>query len=109
MEPEISCFSHYTKLREPIRVMLADEHVVLAPGWGKVRLALRYGTSLTEHDFEFLHIPDLHCTLISVSNLASAHISFTTTSKGGTLRSHDGDGPFLAHVHPKGGLYLLDA
>ncbi|KAG0707160.1 hypothetical protein DFH29DRAFT_995221 [Suillus ampliporus] len=109
MEPEISRFSHYIKLREPIRVTLADEHVVLAPGWGKVRLALRYGTSLTERDFEFLHIPDLWCTLISVSTLASARISFTTSSKGGTLRSDDGDGPCLAHVHLKGGLYLLDA
>jgi hypothetical protein len=44
MEPEISRFSHYTKLRDPICVMLADEHVVLAPGWGKVRLILHYGT-----------------------------------------------------------------
>jgi hypothetical protein len=36
MEPEISHFSHYTKLREPIRhgVTLADNHVVMAPGWG---------------------------------------------------------------------------
>jgi transposase InsO family protein len=109
MEPEISRFSHYTKLRDPIRVTLADEHVVFAPGWGKVKLVLRYGDSLTEHDLEFLHVPDLRCTLISVSTLASARISFMTTSTGGTLRSNDGDGPCIAHVHQKSGLYLLDA
>jgi len=109
MEPEMSRFSHYTKLCDPIRVMLADEHVVLAPGWGKVRLILHYGTSLTEQNFEFLHVPDLRCTLISVSTLTSACISFTTSSRGGTPRSNDGTGPYLADVHPKGSLYLLDA
>jgi hypothetical protein len=71
MEPELSRFSHYTKLHEPIRVTLADEHVVLAPGWGRVKLTLWYGDSLTVHDLEFLHVPDLRCTLISVSTLAS--------------------------------------
>ncbi|KAG0691746.1 hypothetical protein DFH29DRAFT_819035, partial [Suillus ampliporus] len=109
MEPEISRFSHYTKLREPIRVTLADEHVVFAPGWGTVKLVLRYGDSLTEHSLEFLHVPDLRCTLVSVSTLASARISFMTTSKGGTLRSNDGNGPYLARVHQRGGLYILDA
>jgi transposase InsO family protein len=109
MEPDISRFSHYTKLREPIRVTLADDHVVLAPGWGTVKLLLRFGELLTERPFEFLHVPDLRCTLISVSALASACISFTTSSKGGILRSCDGTGPSIANVRPQGGLYLLDA
>jgi hypothetical protein len=68
-----------------------------------------HGTSLKAQEFEFLHVPDLRCTLISVSTLASTRISFTTNSKGGTLRSDDVTGPYLADVHPKGGLYLLDA
>jgi transposase InsO family protein len=109
MEPDISRFSHYTKLSEPICVKLADNHVVLAPGWGTVNLALRYNGVLTERAFSFLHVPDLRCTLISVSSLASAHISFATCSMGGTLRANDGAGSPLAHVHLKGGLYLLDA
>jgi transposase InsO family protein len=109
MEPEKSHFSHYTKLREPIRVTLADNHVVMAPGWGTVNLMLRHGTSLTERAFEFLHVPDLRCTLISVSMLASAHIAFITDSRGGQLRLDDGLGPWLATVSVDHGLYLLDA
>jgi hypothetical protein len=35
MEPEISHFFHYTKLHKPIHVTLANEHVILAPGWGQ--------------------------------------------------------------------------
>jgi hypothetical protein len=60
MEPDISRFAHYTKLDEPIRVKLADNHEVLAPGWGTVRLTLQYEQSSTIRDFDFLHVPD--CT-----------------------------------------------
>ncbi|KAG2032933.1 hypothetical protein BDR03DRAFT_1014785 [Suillus americanus] len=38
MEPDISHFAHHTKLHELICVKLADDHVVLAPGWGTVKL-----------------------------------------------------------------------
>ncbi|KAG2029859.1 hypothetical protein BDR03DRAFT_1017804 [Suillus americanus] len=65
MEPDISCFAHYTKLHEPIRVKLADNHVVLAPGWGTMTLALQYEQSLTNQDFDFLHIPDLLYSKVS--------------------------------------------
>ena len=109
MEPEISRFSHYTLLHEPIRVTLADNHVVLAPGWGTVDLMLRDGTSLTRRSFEFLHIPDLRCTLISVSMLASSHIAFMTNSQGGRLHLDDGAGAWLATISVHRGLYLLDA
>jgi transposase InsO family protein len=109
MEPDISRFAHYTRLPEPIRVKLADNHVVMAPGWGTVRLALQYKNTSTDWDFDFLHVPDLRCTLISVSCLASERISFISTSKGGILSANDGHGPPLAHVHPRDGLYMLDA
>ncbi|KAG2740173.1 hypothetical protein P692DRAFT_20753870 [Suillus brevipes Sb2] len=109
MEPNISRFANYMKLHELIRVKLADNHVVLAPGWGIVRLTLRYEKTLIDRDFDFLHVPNLQCTLISVSCLVSERISFISSLSRGMLSADDGHGPPLAHVHPYNGLYLLDA
>lgn len=62
-----------------------------------------------DQDFDFLHVPNLWCTLILVSCLVSERISFIPSSKGGILSANDSQGPPLAHVHPCNSLYLLNA
>ncbi|KAG2737722.1 hypothetical protein P692DRAFT_20671070, partial [Suillus brevipes Sb2] len=74
MESNHSLFTRYRPYNPPLIVKLANDDTVLAPGWGFITLALDNDGRHESIELPFLHIPDLRCTLISVSALASQSI-----------------------------------
>jgi hypothetical protein len=107
MEFNHSLFTHYRPYNPPLILKLANDNTVLAPGWGFITLALDNDGRHESIELPFLHVPDLQCTLISVSALASQSIFFETDAEGG--RMHCADGTVIARVNCSAGLYYLRA
>lgn len=107
MESDYSHFTRYSAYNPPITVKLANDDVVFAPGWGIIKLVMNNGMSWEPVELPFLHVPDLRCTLISVSALASEGIFFATNAKGGSMERADGTP--VAQVDCTSGLYYLQA
>jgi hypothetical protein len=85
MESDHSLFTCYQTYNPPLIVKLANDDIVSAPGWGFIKLVLDDNRRCEAIELPFLHVPDLHCTLISVSALASEGIFFKTDAKGGKM------------------------
>jgi hypothetical protein len=81
MESKHSLFTRYRTYNPPLIVKLANDDTVLAPGWGFITLALDDNGRHESIELPFLHVPDLWCTLISVSALASEGIFFETDAE----------------------------
>ncbi|KAG1763631.1 hypothetical protein EDD22DRAFT_776879, partial [Suillus occidentalis] len=107
MESDHSLFTRYSPYNPPLTVKLANNDVVFAPGWGTIKLVLDNDGKWEPIELPFLHVPDLRCTLISVSALASEGIFFETNAKG--ARMHRVDGTTIASVNCTDGLYYLRA
>jgi len=107
MESDYSHFTRYTPYNPPVKVKLANDHVVFAPGWGIIRLSVHNGELWKSLELSFLHVPDLRCTLISVSALASEGIFFNTDAQGGWMRRASNIA--VAQVSCSKGLYYLRA
>jgi len=106
MESNHSLFTCYKPYNSPLIVKLANDNTVLAPGWGFIMLALDNDGRHESIELPFLHVPDLWCTLISVSALASQGIFFKTDAEGGWM--HYADGTVIACVDCST-LYYLQA
>ncbi|KAG2747581.1 hypothetical protein P692DRAFT_20669949, partial [Suillus brevipes Sb2] len=74
MESNHSLFTRYRTYNPPLIVKLANDNTVLAPGWGFIMLVLDDNGRHESIELPFLHVPDLRCTLISVSALVSEGI-----------------------------------
>jgi hypothetical protein len=107
MESNHSLFTRYRPYNPPLILKLANDNTVLAPGWGFITLALDNDGRHESIELPFLHVPDLWCTLISISALASQSIFFETDAEGG--RMHHADRTVIAHVNCSAGLYYLQA
>ncbi|KAG2068681.1 hypothetical protein BDR04DRAFT_1119649 [Suillus decipiens] len=96
MESKLSFFTRYRTYKPPLMVKLANDDTILAPGWGFIMLAFDNDGKYESIELPFLHVPDLWCTLISVSTLAAEGIFFEMDAEGGQM--HHADRTVIAHA-----------